>query len=174
MLFSSQTYYGFTSSNISDPVEKLAYETMVRTYGQMPRQIFEAPHLTSNAIGIPKFYNQALPVLPFVRGLRWGIYTGSPELPNPVLVNIHPRYDVKYAKLVSLHTTNVVYGIPNKCNIMQGADTDTLNVILWGENDDIVRVKSISEEESNTTKCLFHSSRIDPVSMKLSLINCKN
>ena len=40
----SQTYYGFDPSVIKDDLEKKAWETMVRTYGQTPRQLLKQPH----------------------------------------------------------------------------------------------------------------------------------
>lgn len=43
-VFHPATYYGFDVEAITDPVERCAWETMVRTYGQTPRQLFRAAH----------------------------------------------------------------------------------------------------------------------------------
>ncbi len=43
-VFHPATYYGFDVDKIADPVERAAWETMVRTYGQTPRQLFRSPH----------------------------------------------------------------------------------------------------------------------------------
>lgn len=42
--FSLQTYYGFNVEQIADPLERQAWETMVKTYGQTPAQLFRAAH----------------------------------------------------------------------------------------------------------------------------------
>lgn len=43
-VFHPATYYGFDADTITDELEKDAWETMVRTYGQTPRQLFKASH----------------------------------------------------------------------------------------------------------------------------------
>lgn len=43
-VFHPATYYGFNVDSIPDPLERAAWETMVRTYGQTPRQLFRSPH----------------------------------------------------------------------------------------------------------------------------------
>lgn len=39
-----QTYYGVRVSSITDPVRQKALKTMIETYGQTPRQLFNYPH----------------------------------------------------------------------------------------------------------------------------------
>lgn len=43
-VFHPATYYGFDVDSIPDSLEKAAWETMVKTYGQTPRQLFRTPH----------------------------------------------------------------------------------------------------------------------------------
>lgn len=43
-VFHPATYYGFDVESIPDPLERDAWETMVKTYGQTPRQLFRTPH----------------------------------------------------------------------------------------------------------------------------------
>jgi hypothetical protein len=43
-VFHPATYYGFNPETIPDPLERTAWETMVKTYGQTPRQLFRAAH----------------------------------------------------------------------------------------------------------------------------------
>ena len=43
-VFNPATYCGFDVDSILDKVERDARETMVKLYGQMPRQLFRAPH----------------------------------------------------------------------------------------------------------------------------------
>ena len=39
-----QTYFGMDVSSFEDPVKRKALETMVKTYGQTPKQLFTRPH----------------------------------------------------------------------------------------------------------------------------------
>lgn len=160
-VFHPATYYGFSCQNLSDPVEKTACETMVRTYGQMPKQLFKTIHPVSNLpIGLLTFSK----ILPNVNGLRWGIYTGSLQLPEPYICNLFHNVDksIKYVKFISLLQTNVVYVIPKHCNLMQGSDQDTMNLILWNEDDNVVRIKPICDNIIEK-KILIHKSRMDPI-----------
>ena len=40
----AQTYFGVDVESISDPLKRRAVETMIRTYGQTPKQLFKTPH----------------------------------------------------------------------------------------------------------------------------------
>lgn len=42
--FSLQTYFGMDVSAVEDPVQRRALETMIKTYGQTPRQLFQSAH----------------------------------------------------------------------------------------------------------------------------------
>ena len=42
----SQTYFGMDVSSVEDPVQRRALETMIKTYGQTPRQLFSASHMS--------------------------------------------------------------------------------------------------------------------------------
>lgn len=42
----SQTYFGMDVSAVEDPVQRRALETMIKTYGQTPRQLFNASHIS--------------------------------------------------------------------------------------------------------------------------------
>ena len=39
-----QTYFGIEVDNIADPVRRNAIKTMIKTYGQTPKQLFRIPH----------------------------------------------------------------------------------------------------------------------------------
>lgn len=156
-----QTYIGFSMSGVSDPVEKIALETMVRTYGQMPRQLLTTPHPSSSPT---KFSSSGskLGNLP-VKGLRWGTYTGSPELGEPMMVHFYQQYDHEFSSLVALIDTNVLYGLPNRSNIMQGSESDTINLISWNYVDGIIGIRSLCDE-STTMKPLLRECIFDRVS----------
>jgi len=65
-LFLSQTYAVFLDSEISDPIEREAVKTMVKTYGQMPRQLFKSPHPATKALDYSLVDK---PIVSTVRGL---------------------------------------------------------------------------------------------------------
>lgn len=41
-----QTYFGMDVSAVEDPVQRRALETMIKTYGQTPRQLFQSAHVS--------------------------------------------------------------------------------------------------------------------------------
>lgn len=41
-----QTYFGMDVSAVEDPVQRRALETMIKTYGQTPRQLFSGSHVS--------------------------------------------------------------------------------------------------------------------------------
>lgn len=47
--FLSQTYFGMDVSAVEDPVQRRALETMIKTYGQTPRQLFNGSHVSRAA-----------------------------------------------------------------------------------------------------------------------------
>ncbi len=55
-VFHPSTYYGFDLSSIRDPVRRAARATMIKTYGQTPKQLFRRPHpmVTRNLADSPK------------------------------------------------------------------------------------------------------------------------
>ena len=147
----------FLNSEISDPIERKAVETMIKTYGQMPRQLFKATHPATKPLNYSLVGTE---VLSSVRGLRWGVYVGSPQLPRPVLGNIHKLTGADY--LVNFNNTNVIYGLPSKSCIMQGAEEDTFNVISWGHEDRIVRIQPLNKQH-HKPKNLLHNSAFDDI-----------
>lgn len=157
-VFHPTTYYGFSCDKLTDPVEKMACETMIRTYGQMPRQLLKAPHPCST---IPITNLNQPPVLPTVIGLQWGIYTGSQQLRDPYVCHIQ-QIEKKCTNLISMENTNIIYCIQENCNLMQGIEQDTMNLIAWNEIDNVVRIRSICDEYVDS-KILLHQTRIDPI-----------
>lgn len=124
---------------------------MIKTYGQMPRQLFKAAHPPSK----PLLYQNDKQILSSVRGLRWGIYLGSPQLPEPTLGNTHKLLGAEY--LLSFNNTNVVYGLPARSCVMQGAESDTYNVISWGYDDRIVRIQPLNKLNAKPKNLLYNS-----------------
>lgn len=81
-------------------IERLALETMIKTYGQMPRQLFAQPvRQRSYSTFVPQINNSRLEAinghvqtrlepLRRVRGLRWGSYVGSPDESNITAIKL--------------------------------------------------------------------------------------
>ncbi|XP_037048186.1 lysosomal-trafficking regulator isoform X2 [Bradysia coprophila] len=160
-VFHPATYISFSMSGVSDPVEKTALETMVRTYGQMPRQLLTTPHPSSSLLKSPR-PSIRLHNFP-VKGLSWGTFTGSPELSEPEMVRFYEQYDLEFSSLVSLVDTNVLYGLADRCNIMQGNESDTINLISWNGGDGIIGIRPLCDE-SSATKPLIRECNYDRVS----------
>ncbi|XP_050071739.1 lysosomal-trafficking regulator [Anopheles maculipalpis] len=156
-VFHPATYCDFTASDIDDPVMKLALETMVKTYGQMPRRLFDTAHpppamnpLTANP---PK-------VLESVVGLRWGLYCGSPILSDPKLVDVWEKSSKELlgerptlppTSLVTLDGQKI-FVLPEKMNVFC-ATTQTTGAkkhytISWGEMDDRLRIRALQDSSS--------------------------
>jgi len=86
-------------------IERDALETMIKTYGQMPRQLFAQPMRQRSTVTFASHQNQAqlerlnsehgrekipqrkVEPLRQVRGLKWGSYVGSPDEQDIVAVN---------------------------------------------------------------------------------------
>jgi hypothetical protein len=80
-LFHPSTYRGrdFEQKTSGDVLYLNAILTMQKTYGQMPDQLFQSPHLphlNPGRINPNAIENQ---LIPSVRGLKWGDFVGSPE-----------------------------------------------------------------------------------------------
>ncbi|XP_058120974.1 lysosomal-trafficking regulator [Anopheles ziemanni] len=143
-VFHPATYCDFSAADIDDPVMKLALETMVKTYGQMPRQLFDLAH--PPPIVCPLGANPPT-VLENVIGLRWGLYCGSPVLANPKLVNVWERPSKDGPRmpttLVALEADRM-YAMPDQMNVFQGGPKKYYTV-SWGEADDRLRIRPLQD-----------------------------
>ncbi|XP_055679580.1 lysosomal-trafficking regulator isoform X3 [Lutzomyia longipalpis] len=160
-VFHSATYPEFPEPASTDPVDRSAYTTMIRTYGQMPKQIIAFPHPPATKTDQSYDYQTSFGTYT-VKGLKWGIYTGSPQLPVPECVAIYQQSDVQLSRIVCMETTNAAYGLSQCENYMQGIEIDTFYCITWNHEDNIVRIRSIGEDVSYA-KPLFQSSNFDPI-----------
>lgn len=156
-------------SAVEDPVQRRALETMIKTYGQTPRQLFNGSHVSraaskvlmegelpaamgllvqlafresreqtkeivcpvmssdsgSNAVVLS--YHQCndcrqfplLPSqspLPWIKGLKWGEYVGSPSTPDPVVCFSQPHGE-RFGSLLAL-PTRAICGLSHKFCLM--------------------------------------------------------
>lgn len=161
-----QTYFGMDVSAVEDPVQRRALETMIKTYGQTPRQLFNASHVNragpklmiegelpaamgllvqlafretreqAKEIVCPVTSAQLLesvtrrhvhPViarplpppqspLPWIKGLKWGEYVGSPSAPDPVVCFSQPHGE-RFGSLLAL-PTRAICGLSRKFCLM--------------------------------------------------------
>ncbi|RWS15169.1 lysosomal-trafficking regulator-like protein [Dinothrombium tinctorium] len=152
-VFHPATYYGVDASKIKDPLKRKALQTMTKTFGQMPKQLFFSSHLNvyPKTHGRMQRSSEVFPqVIGEVNGLKWGTYVFSPSEPEPLVVCRKNGYS-KIAALIPL-VTNDVFGISkNSCLMLKynkhkgGALLNTTcftnAVITWNHCDGIFRIK---------------------------------
>ncbi|XP_075530893.1 lysosomal-trafficking regulator mauve isoform X1 [Dermacentor variabilis] len=165
-VFHPATYYGVDVSSVAnDTVSQMALETMIRTYGQMPKQLFSSPHplvtlsLAGNQ-GSAASSSLAQATMAEVRGLRWGSYVGSPSKPAARLVLWRSTHKDQspVSHLVSLRT-NDVWGLPaHSCLLLtyshsSGGSKAALQtyiqstaLVSWQHADGFVRLKLQKDE----------------------------
>nr|CAD7400993.1 unnamed protein product [Timema cristinae] len=176
----SKTYYGFDMESITDPLDRTAWETMVRTYGQTPRQLFRAAHpmvvqsLSSrtSTLSVPE-------VIEGVKGLTWGSYVGSPAEPYPSVV-WKQHHKTPVSSLVPL-LTNDVFGLaPNTSillsyskergvSIMNTTSVLGAALVTWGHSDGVVRVKLKKEQPPWP---IIKATGLDPICLCASAPDC--
>uniref|UniRef100_A0A8C4N483 BEACH domain-containing protein n=1 Tax=Eptatretus burgeri TaxID=7764 RepID=A0A8C4N483_EPTBU len=175
-VFHPATYFGMDVSAVEDPVQQRALETMIRTYGQTPRQLFTVPHPsrcparspsemeTTSAMGIfvqfafRESHEVARDIsvpspLPWIRGLKWGEYVGSPSCPDPVVCFSQAHPGQSFGCLLPLPTRAICGLAQNFCLLMtyskeQGVrtmhstDIQWSAILSWGYVDNSLRLKS--------------------------------
>ncbi|XP_058802324.1 lysosomal-trafficking regulator isoform X2 [Phymastichus coffea] len=177
-VFHPATYYGFNVDQIADPLERQAWETMVKTYGQTPAQLFRAAHpLPIQNLGatIP---TNIPPVIEGVEGIRWGNYVGAPG--NEPTVCWKHKHRVLLASLIPL-VTGDVFGLPICTTLIlayskdKGAgmlsNTSVLGAALasWNSTDGIARLKTKKELPPRP---LIKACGLDPIAIMKSAPDC--
>uniref|UniRef100_A0A2K6V8Y1 Lysosomal trafficking regulator n=1 Tax=Saimiri boliviensis boliviensis TaxID=39432 RepID=A0A2K6V8Y1_SAIBB len=138
--FILQTYFGMDVSAVEDPVQRRALETMIKTYGQTPRQLFHTAHVSRPgaklniegelpaAVGLlvqfafretreqVKEITYPSP-LSWIKGLKWGEYVGSPSAPVPVVCFSQPHGE-RFGSLQALPTRAICGLSRNFCLLM--------------------------------------------------------
>ncbi|XP_032666117.1 lysosomal-trafficking regulator isoform X3 [Odontomachus brunneus] len=178
-VFHPATYYGFNVEQIVDPVARQAWETMVRTYGQTPAQLFRAAHpLPMQNLSNVAHSSQIPQVIEGITGIKWGNYVGAPGN-EPVLCWKH-KHRSPLASLVPL-TTGDVFGLPNYTTLLLGytkekggsmlSCTSVLGAALasWNGTDGITRLKCKKEQPPRP---LIKSSGLDPITTLGSAPDC--
>uniref|UniRef100_A0A674BVN6 Lysosomal trafficking regulator n=1 Tax=Salmo trutta TaxID=8032 RepID=A0A674BVN6_SALTR len=139
-VFHPATYFGMDVSSVEDPVQRRALETMIKTYGQTPRQLFSASHISR--AGPRLIMEGELPAamgllvqlafretreqvkdivypspLSWIKGLKWGEYVGSPSSPDPVVCFSQPHGE-RFGSLLALPTRAICGLSRNFCLMM--------------------------------------------------------
>ncbi|KAM6997778.1 LOW QUALITY PROTEIN: lysosomal-trafficking regulator [Tautogolabrus adspersus] len=186
-VFHPATYFGMDVSAVEDPVQRRALETMIKTYGQTPRQLFNASHVSRAgtkllmegelpaAMGLlvqlafRETREQAKEIicpspLPWIKGLKWGEYVGSPSAPDPVVCFSQPHGE-RFGSLLALPTRAIcglsrkfclmmIYSKEQGVRSMHSTDIQWSAILSWGYADNILRLKSKqSEPPINFIQC---------------------
>ncbi|XP_059421649.1 lysosomal-trafficking regulator isoform X2 [Carassius carassius] len=186
-VFHPATYFGMDVSAVEDPVQRRALETMIKTYGQTPRQLFNTSHISRAgtkllseaelpaAMGLlvqlafresrepPKDTVYPSP-LPWIKGLKWGEYVGSPSAPDPVVCFSQPHGE-HFGSLLALPTRAIcglshkfclmmIYSKEQGVRSMHSTDIQWSAILSWGYTDNMLRLKSKqSEPPINFIQC---------------------
>ncbi|XP_061914503.1 lysosomal-trafficking regulator isoform X1 [Entelurus aequoreus] len=186
-VFHPATYFGMDVSSVEDPVQRRALETMIKTYGQTPRQLFNTSHVSRAgpklmmegelpaAMGLlvqlafRETREQAKEIicpspLPWIKGLKWGEYVGSPSAPDPVVCFSQPHGE-RFGSLLALPTRAIcglsrkfclmmIYSKEQGVRSMHSTDIQWSAILSWGYADNILRLKSKqSEPPINFVQC---------------------
>ncbi|XP_016837232.1 lysosomal-trafficking regulator isoform X2 [Nasonia vitripennis] len=177
-VFHPATYYGFNVEQIADPLERQAWETMVKTYGQTPAQLFRASHplpIQNMTLSTP---TNIPPVIEGVEGIKWGNYVGAPG--NEPIVCWKHKHRVLLASLIPL-VTGDVFGLPVCTTLIlayskdRGASMLSSTSIMgaglasWNSTDGIARLKTKKEQPPRP---LIKASGLDPVTIMKSSPDC--
>ncbi|XP_067392088.1 lysosomal-trafficking regulator isoform X2 [Emydura macquarii macquarii] len=178
-VFHPATYFGMDVSAVEDPVQRRALETMIKTYGQTPRQLFHTAHV--NRPGSRLIMEGELPAamgllvqfafretrehakeivypspLPWIKGLKWGEYVGSPSALDPVVCFSQPHGE-RFGSLQALPTRAIcglsrkfcllmIYSKEQGVRSMHSTDIQWSAILSWGYADNILRLKSKQSE----------------------------
>ncbi|XP_051508273.1 lysosomal-trafficking regulator-like isoform X1 [Myxocyprinus asiaticus] len=186
-VFHPATYFGMDVSAVEDPVQRQALETMIKTYGQTPRQLFNVSHISRAG---PKLLSEGeLPAamgllvqlafresretpkdsvypspLPWIKGLKWGEYVGSPSAPDPLVCFSQPHGE-RFGSLLALPTRAIcglsrkfclmmIYSKEQGVRSMHSTDIQWSAILSWGYTDNMLRLKSKqSEPPINFIQC---------------------
>ncbi|KAI6244194.1 hypothetical protein M3Y99_00092200 [Aphelenchoides fujianensis] len=169
-LFHPSTYRGrdLESEGGGDELYVNAVRTMIRTYGQMPVQLFAVPHLPHFTANRSHSLNQVENVLlSSVRGIRFGDFLGSPDTDDRLAIaptcvfqlEEHERIDhltalnhdgglVCYGMLES--TAMIIkYKSDREDALRRNFEFALTAVISWRFPDRILRIKLIQQDDDS-------------------------
>lgn len=173
-IFHPATYYGLEVNKITDSLKRNALLTMIRTFGQMPKQLFKHAH---PQIG----QNTSANVLPSnspnanceVGSLKWGSFVGSPSEPEPVVLFKKVNSTLR-GSLVPLKTDDIFGLPPNSCLLVSyntfkkavnATYVSSLAILSWKHCDGLIRVR----DRRNRTSAPFIGLPLDGIALCATL-----
>ncbi|CAF3860010.1 unnamed protein product [Rotaria sp. Silwood2] len=159
-VYHAACYYGFPIENINDQLTQKAYYGIIRTYGQVPKQLFFHSHpsintsnstlsSTSNSNANDKrnsertVFESKLPhdsIHRLIIGIRWGDYVGSYDMPSPDYIKSHDC-PVQVLSFVVLNTSPYIICLPSSSLIIH--NEQILNESIGEQN-------NLSQSNSST------------------------
>uniref|UniRef100_A0A1I8HBZ6 PH domain-containing protein n=1 Tax=Macrostomum lignano TaxID=282301 RepID=A0A1I8HBZ6_9PLAT len=131
-LFHPYTYFGAIDlDQIDDPVRRRAIETMIKTYGQTPKQLFRSPHQPPVAAA-PRSGR-----VPGAFGVRFGNYCGSPDCQAPPQVRC--RDGASWGRPLVLKPSPVGPSAPEVLGLCPGTCALAGGQLLVGAADNVFR-----------------------------------
>ncbi|OQR79535.1 hypothetical protein BIW11_00136 [Tropilaelaps mercedesae] len=168
-VFHPATYAHAPPTDRMDPLSLKAYRAMIKTYGQMPIQLFTQPHpnvhLNTIALAPPRNIVQQR-VLPTVIGVRWGALIGSPdEMSSPECIWSKAFGPPGFGRLRPLDIHRVV-GVPGQAALFGGHDGPAA-LLSWRHCDAVLRLKTRKDQVPQPLLDTAH----DPVSFVCCALN---
>ena len=148
---------------------------MIRTFGQMPKQLFKHPHpqisQNTNGNALPK---NSPNVNCEVGSLKWGSYVGSPSEPDPMVVFKSKESSPLKGSLIVLKTEDI-FALPHHSCLLVAYNTfkravnstfvSSLAVLSWSDHDGLIRVR----DRRGRTSAPFTCTPLDGVAMCATL-----
>lgn len=155
-VFHPATHFSSDLSKIEDEVKRHAIKTMIKTFGQMPNQLFNMPHPTISTDACLPFEDDQLGKVPEANGLKWGHYVGSPLYAKPSMC-FRRQFPEPIKRLWALPTNDVLLLPENSCllvsyNQQRNIFINTLYIIAyslctWSDIDSSIWVKNKEEKQ---------------------------
>lgn len=166
-------------------IERLALETMIKTYGQMPRQLFGHPmrqrsyhtfnstqlgnKSSGNQQSSPTSSDSAAPAaasiriepLKEVKGLRWGSFVGSPDENDIIVVDHKKITSDDYASTASRNGFRAKHSMPKPSACFNLCLLPNNDVVIFRQNTSLIldyRADRKSTSQSNLRRYLRKSS----------------
>lgn len=159
-------YFGYPVEQITDDLLRKAIETMIKTWGQTPKQIFSTSHPQPNlTVPIKRTINFRFPNESIHRRVlnpKWGSYVGSLDKPNPVCIQVQ-TCNKKLLSLISTSASSVIGLSAHKCllikrirdsgtKVVNCSEKSYMAILNWSSYDDFLKIKC--DKEKNYTKLL--------------------
>jgi len=143
-------YFGYPVEQISDPVQRKAIETMIKTWGQTPKQLFTSntPHpqvIQTNNSSFRRAISSAdqintltslnnsnfdpkISIHGLVFNLKWGNYVGSLEQALPPVCVWKENCKKNIVSLISLSSNDVIGLAQKKCLLLERANNTSIKI----------------------------------------------